>query len=523
MATSAYTRLHPTPQPTAITAHDLALAPGSATLLVTVFTLAAAVLRWYSLGATSIWIDEATSFHLATMPWWPFLRELWGYQGNMTLYYFLLRGWVHLGQSEAFVRSLSALLGVLTVPALYALATRMFDRTSGVIAAAMLALHSFHIQWSQEARAYSLFGFLLVVTAYFFVRAMESPHLKRYWAAFCVSAALCVYAHVFAMLILPAYALAIVFPRPFTVRRNTIAAVTVSFLVLITPISAFVVLRHSSQISWIPSPTLESVTQFLKLLTGQGGWLLAGIYFCLSSLTLVRSFSPNRPERERWMAAFLALWLILPPALTLALSAIKPLFFPRYMVMCVPALVLLAARGIATVLAAPGLRRPAAAAALATLLSLSAWGTDHYLLGRKNQTEDWRSAVSYILANQRAKDGAVFYIPNVYSYLYYVQRARMQHGVTTAPDVLFPTVPWHDLSRQEIQATTACRDRVWLILCNESVNPKALATVQSALRGTFQQRQQAIFPGEDPITVILYTQPVSNPINSSLECEGAGR
>ncbi len=483
----------------------------SIVLLVTVITLATAVLRVHALGANSIWIDEAASVHLATMAWWPFLRELWGFQGNMTLYYFLLRGWIHLGQSEALLRGLSVLLGVLTIPALYALGARMFDRTTGVLATALLAVHSFHIQWSQEARAYSLFVFLLVLTAYFFIRAMDSPHLKRYWAAFTLAAALCVYAHVFAMLLLPAYAVAIAFPNPFRVKRGIIAAVAANFLVLITPISAFVAMHHSSQINWIPRPTLGDVGQFLQLLTGQGGWVQVGVYLSLCGLAFIHSLSASRSLRERWAVRLLLLWLLLPPALTLAVSAIKPLFFSRYMVMCVPALVLLAAREIAVALAAPGLKRPAATAVLVVLLLLSGWGTERYFVGLKNQTEDWRSAVNYILAHQQARDGAVFYIPNAYSYVYYIQRARAQHAATMAPDILFPTIPWHSLSREEIRTRTTGRNRVWLILCNESVNPGQLATVESTLGDAFQERGRQVFPGEDPITVILYSQPAPNP------------
>ena len=31
------------------------------------------------------------------------LCTLWDYQGNMSLYYLLLRGWIHLGDSEFMV------------------------------------------------------------------------------------------------------------------------------------------------------------------------------------------------------------------------------------------------------------------------------------------------------------------------------------------------------------------------------------------------------------------------------------
>ncbi len=62
------------------------------TALLALVTMIGAVLRIYRLSARSFWIDEAASVYFATMPFWSFLKLLWWYQGNMTLYYFLLRG-----------------------------------------------------------------------------------------------------------------------------------------------------------------------------------------------------------------------------------------------------------------------------------------------------------------------------------------------------------------------------------------------------------------------------------------------
>jgi hypothetical protein len=57
----------------------------AAFMLVALLTLVATVVRVHLLAQQSIWIDEATSITLAKMAWWPFLRVLWGYQGNMSL------------------------------------------------------------------------------------------------------------------------------------------------------------------------------------------------------------------------------------------------------------------------------------------------------------------------------------------------------------------------------------------------------------------------------------------------------
>src|SRR3984893_4995259 len=214
-------------------------------LILAVVTFLGAALRLHLLAARSLWIDEASSVHFATMPWWPFLRLLWTSQGNMTLYYFLLRAWIHLGDSEFVVRSLSVLFGVLTIPAIYMLGMRLFDRATGVTAAALLSVHSFHIHWSQETRAYSLLTLLLVLTTYALIAALESDSKLRYWLAFSGLAAVCVYAHIFALLVLTAHALAIAFPKPFRVGLPTVVASAAVFAFLCEPMAAFVILQHS--------------------------------------------------------------------------------------------------------------------------------------------------------------------------------------------------------------------------------------------------------------------------------------
>ena len=76
---------------------------GSALLLLIV--AAGVVLRLHLLTRRDLWVDEALSVVLARMPWRHFWQALWDFQANMALYYLLLRGWLHLGDSEGLVRS----------------------------------------------------------------------------------------------------------------------------------------------------------------------------------------------------------------------------------------------------------------------------------------------------------------------------------------------------------------------------------------------------------------------------------
>ena len=61
-------------------------------------------LRFWHLGARSLWVDEGATAVIARLDWWNFLRLLWRREANMSFYYLLMRGWIHLGHGEAWFR-----------------------------------------------------------------------------------------------------------------------------------------------------------------------------------------------------------------------------------------------------------------------------------------------------------------------------------------------------------------------------------------------------------------------------------
>jgi uncharacterized membrane protein len=80
-----------------------------------------AVLRLAALGHKSFWLDEITSVAIVQRPGAAFWHFLWHEEGNMAMYYVLLRPWLHFGSSEAVARLLSVLPGVLSIPLMYLL------------------------------------------------------------------------------------------------------------------------------------------------------------------------------------------------------------------------------------------------------------------------------------------------------------------------------------------------------------------------------------------------------------------
>src|SRR5437763_5719357 len=119
-------------------------------------------LRLQCLACKPFWFDETYSVEIARIGWHDFGRLLWWREANMSLYYLLLRGWLHFGGSEFFMRGLSVALAAAMVPAIYWLAVRLFYRRIALVAAALLSVNAFDVRYAQAARSYTLF--LLLAT-----------------------------------------------------------------------------------------------------------------------------------------------------------------------------------------------------------------------------------------------------------------------------------------------------------------------------------------------------------------------
>ena len=113
----------------------------------------ATAVRFLQIVSKPYWFDECFSVEVARIGWRDFLRLLWWREANMSLYYVLLRMWLHFGQSEFFIRCPSALIGAATLPAVYWLARLLYDRRVALIAAALFGFNAYSVRYAQEARS----------------------------------------------------------------------------------------------------------------------------------------------------------------------------------------------------------------------------------------------------------------------------------------------------------------------------------------------------------------------------------
>src|SRR5437899_793968 len=223
----------------------------------------------------------------------------------MSLYYLLLHFWLHLGKSEFFVRTLSVVFALATIPVLYLLGRRLFDSRVGLVAAALLAVNAYFVRYSQEARSYTLMLFLCMLSSLYFLECLEDPS-RRNRVAHLLASALAVYAHFFAGLLVLAQLLSLRFLDsrriPEETRKNW-RWIALSVL----PVAVFVVATGAGPLRWIKRPGAKESWDLALRLTGNGGWLLLTAYTaaCLAAIILVARLAAERVSREVWRYRFL--------------------------------------------------------------------------------------------------------------------------------------------------------------------------------------------------------------------------
>ena len=463
----------------------------------------AAALAWFQLGTESLWLDEATSVFVARLP----APDLWSYAQNQEphigLYYALLHVWLNVGQSEWVARSLSAVTAVATVPVLYLLAERLFSRRIAVLAAVLFSLNAFVVAYAQEARPYALALLLTTACSYAFILAVEDRSAKR-WGAYAAIAVLAVYAHIFAAFVLLAHLCSLLFRGRggFPLRR--VASVYGAVGLCSLPLLVLAFRGGTGRLAWIERPTLLDVPSLFSDLAGNGGPPLLLAYFvvcCLAVWSAARGWDTDGIRFAPWRFGFVITWLLVPPAMALAVSVVQPVFQSRYLIVSLPALMLLAAVGVAAVR-----RSWLRGAIVVVLVMLAGRSLLQYYASSK---EGWREATASVLARARGGDAIVFYAPYVVQpFGYYVLRGG---DVDRAPDAVYPAVRWTESLEPARGADSIRRvlhggerySRVWLVLSHDA-NPHELqerGVVLQALARDYREVSEASFTG---IRIILF-------------------
>ena len=372
-------------------------------ILVFLLTVAGAWLRLSHLGSKSLWLDEGATVALARASWRHFWWVWWHGEANLQSIYFLfMRGWIHLGHSESWLRLPSALFGIASIPMLYVLARKFVAAGTAVAAAAILAFSPTHVYYSQEARSYTLAILLVLLSTYFFVQAVEQCQRKD-WARWMWLGIAAFYTHDFAAMVLVAQACSMFFkPEPKRWRSLFIRGAVILLFAVPGLTYVFRASPENLHFVWMPQPSPREFLHLAAFFGGSGVKLaLAAVLWIAGIVATWRSRRSAEDGNTFWRGILVLLWAALPAIILALISLREPLFLSRYVIFSLPAWALLAAMGVEL------LHRWKIGLILIILLC----GTSiPAILGDYHKSrEDWRGSIDLVVSEALPGDAVLFF------------------------------------------------------------------------------------------------------------------
>ncbi len=400
-------------------------------------------LRAGRLDFQSLWRDEVDALRFATGPLSDLLTAFRAPGQNGPLFFLALRPWLAIaGQSEYALRFPSVLTGTLAVPTIYVLAGRLVGRRAALAATVLAATAPYLVWYGQEAKMYAALTLVVPLSLWLTIEAAQRGRWWR-WLLLYLVTSLCFYMHLLAALIVPVQVLwLLLLPTTFRPARRWaaagayMAAMAVPYLPLagwqlnmlslrvetghpfvpLADILAVLAVAFSNGV--LPVRTALSLAPaVLALLAGVALWpagARAGLIERLAAGT-------------RWRGvALLAIWLLLPPLATYAISLRVPVFADRYLIWSMPAFLALAAAGVVALAA---IWRPLGLVALGGLLLVNSGGL--WAQGARPLKSDFRAAASFVLAHWQPGDLLIYQIPYIrYTFTYYSNGAGGSAGMS---------------------------------------------------------------------------------------------
>jgi mannosyltransferase len=392
--------------------------PAVATLVITL---------WGITGA-SYWRDEAATLAAAQHPFGNLLRTLGNIDAVHGAYYVLIWVMVKLGGTGELVTRLpSAVAMAVAAATVAALGGRLVSRRAGLAAGLVFAVLPPVSEYGQDARPYAITVTLAAIASYLLVRAMDAGRggtRHRWLAGYAACVAALGIVDFFGLLLVVAHAVTVAL-RCLRVSGAGVSgtgasaaaagdagrdearslgggwlAAAAAGTALASPILVFGFVQRGT-LSWLSPPGLGTL-RGLHGLIGPA-FMADAVVLAVAAGIVVSALLGRDRLRANWPGSLPALclpWLILPPLILLAGSLITPLYTFRYVLLCVPAIALLAGAG----LAALGWVAGAAGLVVITLLGVPG---QRAARGPDGHGDNIRQADRIVAAHMRPGDGVL--------------------------------------------------------------------------------------------------------------------
>jgi mannosyltransferase len=352
------------------------LVPGTAWMLGIPAVVTLVITLWGITGA-SYWRDEAATMSAVQRPLGNLLRTLGNIDAVHGAYYLLI--WVVVkigGTGELATRLPSAVAMAVAAAAVAALGGRLVSPRAGLAAGLVFAVLPQVSLYGQDARPYAITVALAAIASYLLVRAMGtdvSGGRYKWFAGYAACMAALGIVDIFGLLLVLAHAVTVGLR---CVRLNKAGAggaagaraagggvsgaddaralgvswlaAAVAGVVLASPLLAFAFVQRGT-LSWLTAPSLGAIRGLHELIGP--AYMTDAVVLAVACGIVVSALRGQQVLRASWPGSLPALclpWLIVPPAILLIGSLVTPLYTFRYVLLCMPAIALLAGAGLAS-------------------------------------------------------------------------------------------------------------------------------------------------------------------------------
>ena len=137
-------------------------------------------------------------------------------------YFLAARIWLQaFGNSIFQVRFFSALVGILSLPLMYLLVMELFEQPIvASLATTFFAVSPFHVLYSQEARPFSLWTLITIVSCLALLKAQKKQSIIS-WLLYGFSMVISCYTFLFSLLTFFAHFIYVIFSEKFKFNKNT--------------------------------------------------------------------------------------------------------------------------------------------------------------------------------------------------------------------------------------------------------------------------------------------------------------
>ncbi len=383
-------------------------------IIVLILLSIALIIRLIGITSESYWLDEAVSIKQAQENYSTAI-EMVKSDIHLPLYTVLLHFWVKLfGITELSSRSLSLMFGVLSLFMVYLLARKLFCEKIALISLALTAVSPIMTYYSQEARLYSLFVLLVLVSFYFFIEYIEKKDNKNllFYLFFSL---LLIYTHLFSFLVIIAQNMYVLYFYRFKIKKLLKWFLCqLALFMLFTPWIPTLIkqVNRTLSVMWIPKPNPGIVIKTFVEFFGNTLNLLIFI-FVLVVIIQRKKFEAKSKEN----IILLGIWILVPFAIVIAYSSMfSSVYNTRYLLFTLPAILMLFSVFIDKIAE----KNKTFSYILIAILIISSLNSVFTQLERMDK-DDWRDVSIYVKENVKENETIFidpFYHQQPFTYYY---------------------------------------------------------------------------------------------------------